>query len=140
MEPKRCHLAGTVFFGAIMVTNGSKSKKKMHTRRNRRQKEAPKIIWREKVSVVGIYRGLEYESLRRRKGPFAMAKRCSLRRRPSFTATNRASLLRIKRCGPSSSPWRTRGLVENLVPSAAAKQASPWQTRKYGHYVFELHL
>ena len=33
MEPERCRLAGTVFFGAIKVIDGSKSKKNAHKKK-----------------------------------------------------------------------------------------------------------
>ena len=34
MERERCRLAGTVFLGAIIVTNGSKSEKKAHKKKH----------------------------------------------------------------------------------------------------------
>ena len=68
------------------------------------------------MSVAGIYRGLEYESLRRGV--------------VWFTTAKRASLLRTRRCGPSliaakrASLRQTRRLASRIFPSAAAKQAS----------------
>ena len=55
VEPERCHLVGTVFLGAIVVTDSSKSeKKKMHTRRNKRRRGAPKTGRGKKMAIAGI--------------------------------------------------------------------------------------
>ena len=70
------------------------------------------------MSFAGIYKGLEYESLRHGEGP---------------TTTNQASLLRTRRCG-------LKRLTSRIFPSATVNNASSWRTRKYGHCVFSLHL
>ena len=44
VEPEWCCLAGIVFLGAIVVTDGSESEKKMHTRRNRRRSVEQKLV------------------------------------------------------------------------------------------------
>ena len=45
VEPERCHLVGIVFLGAIVVTDGSKSKKKkMAHKKHRRRWGAQKRV------------------------------------------------------------------------------------------------
>ena len=74
MESKWCLLAGIVFLGVIVVTDGSKSEKKNAHKKKQETKGPTKNGMREKMAIAGIYRGLEYESLRLDEGPFVVAK------------------------------------------------------------------
>ena len=53
VESERCRLAGTVFLGTIVVTDGSKSKKNAH-KKNRRRWGTQKRVEGKKMAIVGI--------------------------------------------------------------------------------------
>ena len=147
VEPELCCLAGTVFLGAIVVTNGSKSEIK-NAHKKKIGDEGAHQKWEEgkKGPSQVFIEAWNTSSFTGSKTYYAAAKRGSLRRRPSLAAEKRALLLWTRRCGPNlvavkwASPRWTRKHALRIFPSAAAKQASPRRTKKYGHCVFALHL
>ena len=54
VEPEQCCLAGTVFLGSIVVTDGSKSVKKNAHKKKQETKGRTKNGWREKMVIAGI--------------------------------------------------------------------------------------
>ena len=55
MEPKRCRLVGTVFLGAIVVTDGSKfEKKKNSTQEEQEMMGRTKTGGGKKMAITGI--------------------------------------------------------------------------------------
>ena len=58
VELEQCHLAGTLFLGAIVVTDGSKSEKKKKKKKAHKKKQETKGShkngWREKMAIAGI--------------------------------------------------------------------------------------
>ena len=72
MEPDQCRLAGTVFLGAIVVTNGSKSKKKNAHKKKQGTKACTKNRWKEKNGHRGYLKRPETSR-------FSVAKDPSLR-------------------------------------------------------------
>ena len=140
VEPERCRLAGTVFLGTIIVTDGSKSEKKCTQEEIGDEGTHQKLFGGNKCSWRVFIEAWKTSH-------FTAVKECGLlRRNPSLAAAKRASVLFTRKCGPSLAaarralPWQTRRLTSRIFPSIVAKQASPRQTRKYGHCVFALHL
>ena len=83
MEPEQCLLAGTVFLGAIVVTNDSKYEKKMEHKKNSRRWSGQKRV-EEKKRLSQVFKEVGIG--------------VSL---PWFAATKGASQLRTRRCGPN---------------------------------------
>ena len=76
MEPEQCLLAETVFLGAIVVTDDSKSEKKNGTQEEQETMGRTKTGGGKKNGHHGYLKRLEYESLRRGEWSFVAAKTC----------------------------------------------------------------
>ena len=75
VEPEWCRLAGAVFLGAIVVTDGSKFEKKNAHKKKQETKGRSKNRWREKKWPSRVFKEAWNTSR------FAAAKDPSLRRR-----------------------------------------------------------
>ena len=131
VEPERCLLAGTVFLGAIVVTDGSKSeKKKMAHKKNRRRWGTQKWVEGKKwPSRVFKEAGIRVASPQRRH---AMQRRSVVHYGKGLVSQWRRELRSCRQEGVVPGLQRRSGLLRNR-PEGSPKKYYPPQRRVLCH-------